>query len=362
MIDRMSTAEDSKSVSARFTRRALVVVAIVTAVVLVLVFLWNAVNVLLLVFAGVLLAVLLRALAGFADEHTPLSGGWALAAVVLALLALLGLAGWLLLPIISGQFGQLVEQLPRAVARLRQRIESYRWGQLLLAQAPAPGPLAGSSGSLFSRVTGTFSVALDVVVDIVVILFVGLYLAADPRLYTQGLFRLVPIAARPRAREVQHALGATLRWWLLGQIFSMTVIGVLTTLGLWLIGVPLAVVLGILAGLLEFIPTFGPVMAAVPAVLLALVDSPIQALYVIILYVAIQAIESYLLLPLVQQRTVDLPPVITITSVVLLGTIFGFLGLLLATPLAAAALVLVRMLYVEDVLGDPVDVPGESAG
>ena len=361
MIDRMSTVDGSKSVSARFIQHALVVVAIVTAVVLVMAFLWNAVNMLLLVFAGVLLAVLLRALTGFAAEHTPLSSGWALAAVALALLVLLGLAGWLLLPIVSGQFGQLVEQLPRAVARLRERIESYRWGRLVLTRAPAPGTLAGS-GSLFSRVTGTFSVALDVVVDIVVILFVGLYLAADPRLYTHGLVRLVPIAARPRAREVQQALGATLRWWLLGQIFSMAVIGVLTTLGLWLIGVPLAVVLGILAGLLEFIPTFGPFMAAVPAVLLALVASPMQALYVMLLYIAIQAIESYVLLPLVQQRTVNLPPVITITAVVLLGTMFGFLGLLLATPLAAAALVLVKMLYVEDVLGDPVDAPGEGTG
>ncbi|MGH6611543.1 MAG: AI-2E family transporter, partial [Burkholderiaceae bacterium] len=190
------------------------------------------------------------------------------------------------------------------------------------------------------------------IVNVLIIIFVGLYLAAEPRLYTNGLVRLVPIRHRPRAQEFLSALGHTLRWWLVGRLSLMLLNGVLTALALWLLGVPLALTLGILAGLLNFIPNIGPVIAGVPAVLIALMQSPQQALYVFILYVALQSVDGYVLTPLVQRRTIELPPVLTITAQVLLGVLLGTLGVLLATPLTAAALVLVKMLYVEDTLGD----------
>ena len=142
--------------------------------------------------------------------------------------------------------------------------------------------------------------------------------------------------------------------WLGGRFGLMILNGGLTALGLWLLGVPLAPTLGLIAGLLNFVPNFGPWIAAVPAVLIAFLQSPQQALYVALLYLILQSIDAYLLTPLVDRKSVELPPVLTITAQVLLGLAFGFIGLLLASPLTAAAMILVQKLYVEDVIGDRV--------
>jgi predicted PurR-regulated permease PerM len=136
--------------------------------------------------------------------------------------------------------------------------------------------------------------------------------------------------------------------------------GVLSGVALWLLGIPLAFLLGVLTGLLNFIPNIGPILAATPAVLLALTEGPTTALWVALLYVVLQNLEGFVLTPLVQQRTVALPAAVIILVQVLLGVLMGTLGVLLATPLAASVLVLVKMLYVEDALGDPIDVPGEQ--
>lgn len=358
-----SRQPDAQAVSNRnhFVQRVLITISLVTAVVLVLAFAWGAAEVLLVIFAGILLAVFLRGLGNWVSAHTPLSKGWALVAVILGLIALGGISGVLFAPSVNEQFAELTEQVPRAAGDLRERMTESALGSRLLEQAPAVDEATSQAGNLVTPVLGAFSTAFGALANAIIILFVGLYLAIDPGVYTGGLIRLIPLARRERAREVLHVLGYTLRRWLIGRILLMTVIGVLTTLGLWLIGIPLAVGLGVLAALLAFIPNIGPLIAAIPAVLLGLVDSSTTALYVIALYVGVQTIESYLFEPLVEQRTVSLPPVLVITSQVLLGLSFGALGLLLATPLFAVGLVLVKMLYVEDTLGDhEIEVLGED--
>jgi predicted PurR-regulated permease PerM len=197
----------------------------------------------------------------------------------------------------------------------------------------------------------------------VIVVFVGLYVAADPDVYARGLVRLVPMPRRRRAREVLEALARTLRRWLVGKLLGMAVIAVATWAGLSLAGVPLALVLGLLAGLLNFVPYLGPMLSFVPALPLAIPEGATTVGWVLGLYVGIQMAESYLLTPLVDQQSVALPPALTITAQVLLGVLLGWLGLVLATPLTAAALVLVRMLYVEDLLGDSEDssAPAEEA-
>ena len=147
-------------------------------------------------------------------------------------------------------------------------------------------------------------------------------------------------------------LGETLINWLLGKLFSMTVVGVLTALGLWALGIPLIGVLSLLAGLLSFIPNFGPILALIPAVLVALLEGPDQALYVAGLYVLVQAVESNLITPLVQQRLIEMPPALILVAQVLMGTLVGGLGVMLATPVVAILMVLVKMLYIQDGLGD----------
>jgi predicted PurR-regulated permease PerM len=192
--------------------------------------------------------------------------------------------------------------------------------------------------------------------------FVGLYCAAEPEVYTEGLLRLVPIDRRPRAREVLAALGYNVRWWILGQIFAMICVGLITGIGLWIADAPLALSLALLAAILEIIPSVGPVLWVIPASLVALTGGTTQVVHVLIIYAVTHAVESYILIPLVQRRVVFLPPAVSILAVVLLGLLAGVLGLVVAAPLALVAMLLVKMLYVEDRLGDhSLRVPGEPA-
>jgi predicted PurR-regulated permease PerM len=192
---------------------------------------------------------------------------------------------------------------------------------------------------------------------ILVIVFLGIYFAAEAALYANGLIRLFPVARRRRAGEILHETASALWYWMLGRLFSMCVLGVLAILGLWLLGVPLPVALGFLVGILAFIPYLGAFVSAVPAVLLAAATRLDLALYVIILFFGIHLTEGYLLVPLVQRRIVHLPPALTLSAQIILGVLAGFLGLLLATPLVAATLVIIRMGYVEDLLGDRATKP-----
>jgi predicted PurR-regulated permease PerM len=320
---------------------------------------WYAADVLLLIFGGILLAVFLCGLSGLVSKYTGLANGWSLALVVVTLGALLGLGGWLVAGQVAYQLDLLVEHLPGSLRKLEAYLSRYAWGRWLLAQAPSANQFLLGRADVLARITGFFSTVLGVITTLVVILFVGLYAAADPGTYRQGLIRLVPLGGRRRAQEVYDALGRTLRWWLLGRLLDMTVVSVVTTAGLWLLGIPAALALGLVTFVLVFIPYLGPIFSAVPAVLFALsLPDPWAPVYVALLYLGVQTLESYLLMPLVQQRTVQLPPVVTLGAQLLLGVLLGTPGVVFATPLAAAALVLVRMLYVEDTLGDSVGVPG----
>jgi predicted PurR-regulated permease PerM len=219
--------------------------------------------------------------------------------------------------------------------------------------------MAAQASSMVTHAGVFFSGILGALASVVIVAFVGIYLAVRPASYINGLVRLFPADKRPRTREIMHEIGHVLAQWLLGKMISMVIIGCLTALGLALLDVPLAMVLGILAGLLDFIPYIGPIMAGLPAVLIAFSESPTLALYVLLLFVGLQTTEAYLLSPLIERRTVSLPPAITIMMQTLLGTFFGLAGIALATPLTAVLAVLVTMLYVQDVLGDPVKIPGE---
>jgi predicted PurR-regulated permease PerM len=339
----------------------------VTALVLFLgVVLWYAADLFLLVFAGALLAVFLRGLSDGLSQYTALSDSGSLALVVLALLAVFGVGVWLLAPEVSVQLDQLIEQLPRSVKQIKILIGHYEWGRHLVANMPnagemIPDQLQGQGlGNVLGKVAGLFSMTFGAIAGLLLFLFIGLFFAAELSLYVNGLIRLVPIARRVRARAVLDAIGHALRWWLIGRVFSMAVVALATALGLQLLGIPLAITLGLIAGLLGFVPGIGPILATVPAALVALLQSPLQVLYVVVLYVAGQLVEGYLLMPLVQRYTVALPPVLTVVGVVLLTVLLGGLGLVLAAPLTVVVFILVKMLYIEDMLGDVMEAPAEQ--
>jgi predicted PurR-regulated permease PerM len=312
---------------------------------------WIAADVFLLVFAGLLLGMFLTHTARLTARRLRLPYAWSLAAVLLGLAAAIGTVGWLMLPRIAFQLDELMARLPAAVESLRRQVQTYEWGQAALARMEVER-LLPSRSDILARITGVASSTLGGIANLFVILFVGVYGATEPRTYGDGFVRLIRPAKRDRARQILDELYRTLGWWLLGRLCSMVVVGVATGLGLWLLGVPLALTLGLIAAVLGFVPYVGPIVAAVPAVLIALTQGPQQAFNVLLFYAGLQTLESYLLTPLVQRRAVALAPALQIAMQVLAGVLFGVVGLALATPLTAAGQVIVRMAYVEDVLGD----------
>ncbi|WP_448203312.1 AI-2E family transporter [Azospirillum sp. sgz302134] len=310
---------------------------------------WQVADALLLVFAGVLFAILLQRVAGIVERYTHLSQGWALAVVLVGITAMLVGGGYLLGQSVVSQFTQLTEQINRGIDQLPHPLRD----QLLQQGRDAT--------SWLSRLRTVASSVIFFLGDAVVVAFTAIYLAASPAIYRRGVVLLVPPRGHERAHEVLDVMGDSLWKWLIGQIAAMVIVGVLTTVGLLLLGIPSAPALGFLAGLLEFVPLIGPVLSAVPGILIAFAQSPQDAIWVALLYLAIQQTEGNLITPLMQKRVVDLPPVITIGAIAAGGVLFGILGMFLATPLAIVALVLVNLLYIEDKLGEGRHFPSDEA-
>jgi predicted PurR-regulated permease PerM len=344
---------------AEFARRVAVAVLIAVLLLGIVYVLWRGVHVLLQAFAGVLFALFLTTLSDWLSRRTRLSYGWALGGVVLGLLMVTGAMGWFLSNSLAAQFRDLSRQLPQSLEQLRDYLGQYEWGRLLLQDLPEPRQIMAWVGE-FSRVSGFLQGAADFLVAGVLILVVGIFGAAEPDLYRAGLLHLVPPAQRRRVSEAMEALVFNLRGWLVGQIFLMIVIGLTTVIGLELLGVPLALSLGLIAAILEMVPYVGAWIAAVPAVLVALLVSPAHAVLTGGLYLGLHVLEGYVLLPLVQRRAVHLPPALTLVMQVLLADLLGLMGLFVAAPLTVCLVVLLKMLYVEDTLGDrTVHVAGE---
>jgi predicted PurR-regulated permease PerM len=305
----------------------------------------------LVIFAGVLLAISLRRAADHVSRLTRIPTGWTVVLVLLVVLGFFAGIGWFFSQVIASQIDQLSRQLPAAADKFEAIISQSSLGKVLIEHLE-PASINPSAMTVLQNFFGVASNLVEVVGAVAVILFLGLYFAAEANLYTAGLLRLVPPPRRGRVAEILHETASALWYWTLGRLVSMTALGVLTAVGLSAIGVPLPVALGFLAGILTFIPFIGGFVSAIPSLLLAVSVNLDLAVYVVLLYLAVHLLESYILVPLVQRRVVHLPPALTLSAQIILGVLAGFLGLLLATPLVAAGLVVVRMVYVEDMLGD----------
>lgn len=332
-------------------RRVGIVVGITLLALLLTGVLGAAFDVLLLVLAALLIALPLRAGAGWLSHRTRWPEGVALVLVTLVVVGVLGGMIWFLSVQIGDQVSKLIDQAPAALRQFQARVSGTRLGQRLSELAISPQKLLGGSGWL-SRASGVLSSTLGVLADGYVVIFLALFIAVQPKLYREGILLLLPKTGRRRGGQVLDQLNHTLVNWLLGTLFSMTVVGVLSGLGLWALGVPLAGALALFAALITFIPNIGPLLAMIPAVLLALSQGSQQALYVFLLYIGIQTVESNLLTPLVQRRLISMPPALILVGQLVIGLFSGVLGLMLATPIIAMLMVLVKMLYIQDVLKD----------
>ncbi len=354
----MSDPSTSSSVVI-FQRQVLLVVATVVLVLGA----WHAMDVLLLIFGGILMAVFLRGLADLLSHYTKLPGGWSLGVVLLVLTAMVVTGTWYFAAEIASQFDQLSSKLSEGWENLRARLSEYGWGRQILSKTPLAQEGSGESGSgpdILGGMTMVLTSGLGAVANLVIILFIGIYVAMSPDLYHRGLLHLIPLDRRDRAGVVLDTLAVTLQWWIIGRLVSMTFVGVTIAIGLLILGTPLPLALAFIAFVLGFIPYIGPIIAVVPALAVAFMQSPADALYVGILYFVIESAESYLITPLVQQKSVELPPALTLSVQALMGVLMGVMGIVFATPLAAAGLVIVKMLYVQDVLKAPVEVAAQA--
>jgi predicted PurR-regulated permease PerM len=285
---------------------------------------------LLLVFLAVLLAVSLRGAANRVAQRTPLSAHWAMALImIVVVLLIVGFCMWVG-PQLIQQGHDLVKALTNEGTDLAKRYGQTKWGASLLQKINSSG---GETAQKLAAPVMTIA-------------------SSTPDLYVKGLVTLVPPPHRERTHDVLNKVAHVLRWWFLGQLIDMAVVGVLTVFGLVIIGMPMALALGVLAGVLTFVPYFGAILAAIPAVAIALGQGLHMTVLTLIVFAICHVVEGYIVSPLVQDRMVRLPPALLILSMTFIGSLFGPMGIILATPLAAAGLVLVSEFYVVDVLKD----------
>ena len=321
--------------------------------------LWQTAAVWLAAFLAVAFTVAVVGLAQKLERHWPLGYGPSLAAVGLAILTLIAAAGLWTGPALVTQFDELSQQLPKAVAAARDWLQQQSWGPTVLDRL-ADAEASLGDRSVMNRVGAWLSTAAGAAGGGLAVLAITAFLAARPGLYVAGVKQLLPPRHERRTDQVLHRLASALRWWTLGQLASMLVTGTLTGLGLWIIGVPLAWVLGLLAGLLAFVPNLGSLAGMALGVLVASTESPSLVLWTAGVYVAVQLIESNLITPMIQQYVVSVPPALLLTFQIAMGLLFGVLGLLVSTPLLVAVMVVVQMLWVRDHLGREVKVLGEE--
>lgn len=318
--------------------------------------LWQLRSLLLMLFGAVVVATVFRALADRIRRWTGLGEGLAVAVSISLILG-----GALLLLLLFGQnlsrqFAILDETLPAAWRSFEERVAELGLGDEL--KRLIDGARLSLSPAGYGRAVLSFG---NAIAEALVVLFAGIFLAAQPRFYATGAIKLFPQARRPLIAEAMTESETALGLWLKGQLIAMTAVGVLTGLGLWLLGLQSAFALGLLAGILEFVPFVGPILSAVPAILIALAVSPDLAVWVALLYLGVQQFEGYVLTPLVQQYAVDLPGVILLFSLLGFGILFGTLGVILAAPLTVVSYVLVKRLYVIETLHTPTPIPGDKS-
>lgn len=335
-------SNDKKSLNL-FRSKVWITTGIVTLTIVVFLIFKTLFNLLLLVVAGVLLCVYFHGFASIIARKIKTGKTLSLILSITINLILIGLFIWFVGARLSSQIDQLSDTLPQTLENAKTWVSNQPMGPKIIDYATN----SVDSGKASSTIKGFFSSTFGIISDLYIVILLAMFFTATPNVYRRGFIHLIPSEGKEKAAKLWDKINRLLRNWLKGQIFGFFFIAVLSGLGLWALGMPLILTLALLAGLLNFIPNFGPIIALVPAILLALMEGPQTALLVFGLYTLIQIIQSAVTQPLIQKKMVSVPPGLLIFGQIGMGTLAGFWGVLLATPVVAIAMTLVNKLYVD---------------
>jgi predicted PurR-regulated permease PerM len=317
-------------------------------------FLYLFFDVFILAFSSVLVAVLLTLLGRPFKKRLHMQNWAALMLAGLLLVAVIGAGGYLFGTRLALDIQNIVARMEAARRDIHIELKNSPLGSLVLSHL-------GSNGiSVTQIVASIFSISANLIAGVVVSVIAGVYFAAHPTMYLSGFLALFPPARRPEAEAAAKDVGNALCLWLEGQFMSMLLVGLLSAAATSAIGLPSPLALGLIAGIAEFIPYVGPVIAAIPAVLVAATQGTDQLLWTLAAYLAIHTAEGNVIAPLIQRQMVYIPPAVMILGIAAIGFIFGPVAVIFAAPMTVVLFVLIKKLYVRDFLHEQTAIPGEQ--
>jgi predicted PurR-regulated permease PerM len=340
----MSSTKKETNTNIPFDKKIWITVKIVVLTIAILLIFQSTFRIFLLVLAGSLIAIFFRSISDKIQRLTKLKESISVGIAIVASLLIVAGLFWLIGAKVQTQINELSETLPKTIDHLKNQINSSSLGENVMNKLTSSNSINKAQsfvGKFFESTFGIFG-------DLYVVLFIGIFFTISPKIYANGFIQLLPIKKQEKGKQILKRLNEQLRKWLKGKLFSMVVVFILTAIGLAILGMPLWLVLALLAGLISFIPNFGPLISLIPAVLIALLESLTMAALVIGLYALIQFIESNFITPFVQKKLINMPPALIIISQLIMGVLTGGWGLILATPITVILIVLVQELYLKE--------------
>ena len=329
-----------------YTARMWQTIAIVSLFITMLLVVRVAFNVLLMALAGCLIAVYFHGLGDLIQRKTRITRRSAMLLSIAGTLVIIALPVWFIGTTIQIQIAELSNTLPETIRITKAKLNSTPLGRKVIDYTSSQ-----HSEKLLDTATSFFNTGFGVLGDLYIILFLGIFFTASPTLYKDGILLLIPQPRKAQGIRIIDRISRSLRGWLRGMLVSMILITVLITVGLMIIGIPLTMVLGLITGILEIVPNFGPLIAMIPGVLLAITVSTNTAIIVALLYIICQTIVANIVTPLLQKKIIHLPPALTLMSQLLMGALSGVLGIILAVPLLAILMILIDELYIKKSTG-----------
>ncbi|MGH6852272.1 MAG: AI-2E family transporter [Methylocella sp.] len=347
----LTQAKPMQSSDTSFLQRTVVFVLVALTPVLV----WYLFDVVLIAVGAIVLATLLRLGAKPLRRWLRLPESIALTMSILFLLASVGGIAYLFGAQIANDLQNVIDRAQVAETSIRASLQASEFGKAVLSH------IGGADYSVTKILSSVFSITTTFIEAIVVLLITGVYLAAQPEVYIAGIIQLFPPKLHKRAADTLNAIGYGLRLWLIGQIIQMFLIGLLSGIAVWLIGLPSPLALGLIAGAAEFIPYIGPIIASIPAILVAATKDLSAVIWTIVAYLLIHQIEGDLFVPLIQRRMVYIPPAVILLGIATITVLFGSLSIIFAAPIVIIVFVAVKKIYIRDTLHGKTDIPGDAS-